>query len=184
MQLKVWEFWHIYNVNLFKIKSKTICNSHQKLWLTDLGNPPKTLNHSLFPSTFRHTIAKQKSLLLKSFPMALKRAPMTIETNTNKGKRLRVEENVKVHKRVTFDRCLFTTLELASRFNIHFANKTVNSGRNIDFSKLCYFQFDSLFLIIGWLPIISVKELVYPRGYKILLLQYEVKKWGIHYYKH
>ena len=184
MQLKVWEFWHIYNVNLFKIKSETICNSHQKLWLIGLGNPSKTLNHSLFPSTFRHLIAKQKSLLLKSFPMASKQAPMTIETNTNKGKRLKVEENVKVHKRVTFDRGMFTTLELASRFNIHFANRTVNLGRNIDFSKLCYFQFDSLFLIMGWLLIISMKELVYPRGYQILLLQYEVQKWGIHYYKH
>ena len=131
MQLKVWEFWHIYNLNLIKIKSKTICNSHQKLWSTGLGNPPKTLNHSLFPSTFQHSIAEQKSLSLKSLPMALKRAPTTIETSTNKGKRPTVEGNVKVHKRDTFDRGMFTTLELASRSNFHFANRTINSSRNI-----------------------------------------------------
>ena len=50
-----------------------------------------------------------------------------------------VDENVEVRKKTTVDRATFTTPKLAQRFNLHFANQAVISGRNIDFSKLSYF---------------------------------------------
>ncbi|KAJ9685258.1 hypothetical protein PVL29_017332 [Vitis rotundifolia] len=86
-----------------------------------------------------------------------------VKSSTNKGKRAVVDENVEVCKKATFDRATFTTPELAQRFNLHFANRTVILGRNIDFSKINYFQFDRLFTRMGWLPIVSVKEFLYPR---------------------
>ena len=84
----------------------------------------------------------------------------------NKGKRPVVEASSEVHKKATFDQSTFTTPELARRFHIHFANRTVIQGRNIDFVKLNYFHFDALFARMGWLPIVSVKEFVYPRVVK------------------
>ena len=77
--------------------------------------------------------------------MAPKRALITVATSIGKGKRPVVGENDEVHKKATFDRGMFTTLELPERFNLHFTNRTVILGRNIDFEKLGYFQFDSFF---------------------------------------
>ena len=66
-------------------------------------------------------------------------------TSTGKEKRSIVEENVEVYKKDTFDRCMFTNLELTQRFNLHFANRVVILGKDINFSKLGYFRFDNLF---------------------------------------
>ena len=74
-----------------------------------------------------------------------------------------VDENIEVRKKATFDRATFITPKLAQRFNLHFSNSTVISSRNIDFSKLSYFQCDRLFTRMGWLPIVSVKEFLHPR---------------------
>ena len=88
------------------------------------------------------------------------------QRTNNKGKRLAVEASLEVHKKATFDRFTFTTPELAQRFHIHFANRTVILGRNIDLVKLNYFHFDVFFARMGWLPIVSMKEFVYPRVVK------------------
>ena len=85
---------------------------------------------------------------------------------TNKGKRLAVEASPNVHKKATFDRATFAIPDLAQRFHLHFANRTVIPGRNIDFAKLSYFHFDVLFVRMGWLLIVSVKEFVYPKVVK------------------
>ncbi|RVX16827.1 Lysine histidine transporter 2 [Vitis vinifera] len=58
---------------------------------------------------------------------------------------------------------MFATPDLAQRFHLHFANRTVIPGRNIAFAKLNYFHFDVLFARMGWLPIVSVNEFVYPK---------------------
>ncbi|KAJ9671085.1 hypothetical protein PVL29_027195 [Vitis rotundifolia] len=89
------------------------------------------------------------------------------QCSDNKGKRLVVNENIKVRKKATFDRATFTTLELAQRFILHFANRIVIPSRNIDFSKLSYFHFDMFFTRMGWLPIVSMKEFLYPRVVKV-----------------
>ncbi|KAJ9693409.1 hypothetical protein PVL29_012259 [Vitis rotundifolia] len=85
---------------------------------------------------------------------------------SNKGKRPIIEESFEVCKKATFDRSSFTTPKLAQRFHLHFANWTIIQGRNIDFAKLSYFHFDVLFVRMSWLPIVSVKEIFYPRVVK------------------
>ena len=81
----------------------------------------------------------------------------------NNGKRPAVEASPEVRKKATFDRSMFATPDLAQRFHLHFANRTVIPGRNIAFAKLSYFHFDVLFARMGWLPIVSVNEFVYPK---------------------
>ena len=88
------------------------------------------------------------------------------KTNARKWKTPVVDENIEVRKKATFDRATFITPKLAQRFNLHFSNSTVISSRNIDFSKLSYFQCDRLFTRMGWLPIVSVKEFLHPRHVK------------------
>ena len=85
---------------------------------------------------------------------------------TNKGKRPVVEASPEVCKKATFDRSMFATPDLAQRFHLHFANRTVIPGRNIDLAKLSYFHFDVLFARMGWLPIVSLNEFVYPKVVK------------------
>ncbi|WKA01366.1 hypothetical protein VitviT2T_019649 [Vitis vinifera] len=85
---------------------------------------------------------------------------------TNNGKRPAVEASSEVRKKATFDRSTFATPDLAQRFHLHFANRTVIPGRNIAFAKLSYFHFDVLFARMGWLPIVSVNEFVYPKVVK------------------
>ncbi|KAJ9709370.1 hypothetical protein PVL29_001037 [Vitis rotundifolia] len=75
------------------------------------------------------------------------KTPEVAKSSANKGKRATIDQNV----------------ELAQRFNLHFANRTMIPSRNIDFSKFSYFQFDRLFKRMGWLPIMFVKEFLYPR---------------------
>ena len=70
------------------------------------------------------------------------------KSNANKGKKVAMDENVEIRKKTTFDRTTFIIPKRAQRFNLHFANRTVIPGRNIDFSKLNYFQFDRL--LIRW----------------------------------
>ncbi|KAJ9672799.1 hypothetical protein PVL29_026148 [Vitis rotundifolia] len=85
---------------------------------------------------------------------------------SNKGKRPVLEESFEIRKKATFDRSSFTTPQQAQRFHLHFANQTVIPGRNIDFAKLSHFHFDVLFARMGWLPIVSVKEFLYPKVVK------------------
>ncbi|KAJ9691724.1 hypothetical protein PVL29_013801 [Vitis rotundifolia] len=98
--------------------------------------------------------------------MVSKRALTIASSNTCKGKRSAMDKNVEVRKKVTFVQATFTTPKPTQRFNLHFANKTIIPSRNIDFSKLGNFQFDRLFTIMGWLPIVSVKEFLCPRDVK------------------
>ena len=86
----------------------------------------------------------------------------------NKGKQPIIEETIEVRKNATFDWSTFTTPKLAQRFHLHFSNRIVIPGRNIDFLKLSYFHFDMLFTRMGWLPIVSVKKFLYPRVVKCL----------------
>ncbi|KAJ9673095.1 hypothetical protein PVL29_026395 [Vitis rotundifolia] len=115
--------------------------------------------------------------------MAPKRALAEASSNASEGKSLEVarmietkgkildvpktsdnkQKTPEVRKKATFDRATFTTPELAQRFNLHFANQTVIPGRNIDFAKLSFFQFDKFFTRMDWLPIVSMKEFIYPR---------------------
>lgn len=53
---------------------------------------------------------------------------------TNKAKRPAVEASPEVRKKATFDRATFATPDLAQQFHLHFANRTVIQGRNIDFA--------------------------------------------------
>ena len=70
--------------------------------------------------------------------MTPKRVSTTTTTNTNKGKRSIVKENVEARKKATFDKDMFTTLELAKRCNFYFTNRTMIPGKNINFAKLGY----------------------------------------------
>ena len=100
------------------------------------------------------------------------------QRTTNKGKRSAVEASAEVRKKATFDRSTFATPNLAQRFHIHFANRTVISGRNIDFVKLNFFHFDVLFARMCWLPIVFVKEFVYPRIVKCFYCNMKLEDEG------
>ena len=49
------------------------------------------------------------------------------------------------------------------RYNNYFFNRTILSGRDIDFVQLSQFRFGEYFLKIGWLPIMTMKEPIYPK---------------------
>ncbi|KAJ9691570.1 hypothetical protein PVL29_013682 [Vitis rotundifolia] len=121
------------------------------------------------PAEVSSTANKGKRLEVAKMTGSKRKRLDKAQRNANKGKRVVIDENVEARKKATFNRATFITLELAQRFNLHFHNRTIIPGRNIDFSKLSYFQFDRLFMRMGWLPIVSLKEFLYPRrlcGYK------------------
>ncbi|KAJ9691536.1 hypothetical protein PVL29_013652 [Vitis rotundifolia] len=127
-----------------------------------------------YPWLQKQALAKPTSTGSKGERTEVAKKPRTKEkrpdpqlTSDSKQKTLEgAPQTIEVRKNATFDQSTFTTLELAQRFHLHFANQTVIPSRNIDFSKLSYFHFDMLFARMGWLPIVSVKEFLYPRVVK------------------
>ena len=95
------------------------------------------------------TATKGKSSEVAKTNTGKQKTPEVVKSIANKRKRATVDENVEVRKKTTFDRATFTIPELAQRFNLHFSNRIVIPSRNIDFSKLGYFQFDRLFTRMG-----------------------------------
>ena len=53
-------------------------------------------------------------------------------------------------------------MEGYQRYKQHFAQRRVVPGRNINFPQLQYFEFEGIFTRMGWLPVVTVSNLIFP----------------------
>ena len=53
-------------------------------------------------------------------------------------------------------------MEEYQRYKQKFAQMKVVSWRNINFSQLQHFEFEGLFARMGWLPLVTISELIFP----------------------
>ena len=60
-----------------------------------------------------------------------------------------------------FDTALFSSVENYQRYKQHFAQRQVVLGRNINFPQLQHFEFNDLFIRMGWLLVVTVLEPVF-----------------------
>ena len=57
---------------------------------------------------------------------------------------------------------VFSTMEDYQMYKQKFAQRKVVLGRNINFSQLQHFGFEGLFSRMGWLPVVTILELIFP----------------------
>ena len=65
-------------------------------------------------------------------------------------------------RKARFDTGLFTSMEEYQRYKHKFAQRKVVPGRNINFSQLQDFGFERLFARMGWLPLVTISEPIFP----------------------
>ncbi|RVW57549.1 hypothetical protein CK203_093077 [Vitis vinifera] len=63
---------------------------------------------------------------------------------------------------VRFDTTLFSIVEDYQRYKQKFAQRKVVPGRSINFSQLQHFEFEGLFIRMGWLPVVTISEPIFP----------------------
>ena len=61
-----------------------------------------------------------------------------------------------------FNTTLFSIVEDYQRYKQKFAQRKVVSGRSINFSQLQHFGFEGLFIRMGWLPVLTISEPIFP----------------------
>ncbi|KAL6323725.1 hypothetical protein AAG906_002193 [Vitis piasezkii] len=90
------------------------------------------------------------------------------ETGTSKaqGKRpaepSQQPERTEARRKARYDTALFGSVEDYQRYKTHFAKRKVVPGRNINFSQLQSLGFEGLFIRMGWLPVVTVSEPIFP----------------------
>ncbi|RVW19280.1 Retrovirus-related Pol polyprotein from transposon RE1 [Vitis vinifera] len=90
------------------------------------------------------------------------------ETGTSKaqGKRpaepSQQPEQTEARRKARYDTALFGSVEDYQRYKTHFAKRKVVPGRNINFSQLQSLGFEGLFIRMGWLPVVTVSEPIFP----------------------
>ena len=62
-------------------------------------------------------------------------------------------------------------MEDYQRYKSKFTQRKVVLGRNINFSQLQHFGFDGLFRWMGWLPIMTISELIFPKLVRAVYLR-------------
>ena len=65
-------------------------------------------------------------------------------------------------RKARFDTGLFTSVDEYQRYKQHFVQRKVVAGRNINFAHLQHFGFESLFARMGWLPLVTISEPIFP----------------------
>ena len=65
-------------------------------------------------------------------------------------------------RKARFDTGLFTSMEEYQRYKQKFSHRKVVPGRNINFSQLQHFDFEGLFARMGWLPLVTISEPIFP----------------------
>ncbi|WJZ81424.1 hypothetical protein VitviT2T_001267 [Vitis vinifera] len=65
-------------------------------------------------------------------------------------------------RKARFDTDLFTSVDEYQRYKQHFVQRKVVAGRNINFAHLQHFGFESLFARMGWLPLVTISEPIFP----------------------
>ena len=89
------------------------------------------------------------------------------ETGTSKaqGKRLAKPsqpEQMEAHRKARFDTTLFSSNEDYQHYKQKFAQRKVVPRRSVNFSQLQHFGFEGLFGRMGWLPVVTISEPVFP----------------------
>ena len=69
---------------------------------------------------------------------------------------------MKARRKARFDTTLFSSNEDYQRYKQKFAQRKVIPGRSVNFSQLQHFGFEGLFGRMGWLPVVTISELVFP----------------------
>ena len=68
---------------------------------------------------------------------------------------------MEAHQKARFDTTLFSIVKDYQRYKQKFTQRKVVLGRNINFSQLQHFGFEGLFGRMGWLPIVTILELIF-----------------------
>ena len=89
------------------------------------------------------------------------------ETGTSKVQGKRPVEpsqpkQTKTRRKARFDTALFSSNEDYQRYKQKFAQMKVVPGRSVNFSQLQLFGFKGLFGRMGWLPVVTIFEPVFP----------------------
>ena len=69
---------------------------------------------------------------------------------------------MEAHRKVRYDMTLFSSVEDYYRYKQKFVKRKVVSGKSINFSQLQHFGFKGLFSRIGWLPVMTISEPIFP----------------------
>ena len=65
-------------------------------------------------------------------------------------------------QKARLDTTLFSSNEDYQRYKQKFAQRKVVPGRSVNFSQLQHFGFEKLFGRMGWLPVVTISEPVFP----------------------
>ena len=90
------------------------------------------------------------------------------ETGTSRGQGKRPAEpsqqpeQTEARRKARYDTALFGSVEDYQRYKTHFAKRKVVPGRNINFFQLQSLGFEGLFTRMGWLPVVTVYEHIFP----------------------
>ena len=71
-------------------------------------------------------------------------------------------EQTEARRKARFDMTLFSSNEDYQRYKQKFAQRKVVPGRSVNFSQLQYFGFEGLFGRMGWLPVVTISEQIFP----------------------
>ena len=71
-------------------------------------------------------------------------------------------EQTEDRRKARFDTTLFSSNEDYQRYKQKFAQRKVIPGRSVNFSQLQHFDFERLFGRMGWLPVVTISEPVFP----------------------
>ncbi|RVW95010.1 hypothetical protein CK203_040012 [Vitis vinifera] len=65
-------------------------------------------------------------------------------------------------RKARYDTTLFSSVENYQRYKQKFAQRKVVPGRSVNFSQLQHFGFKRLFDRMGWLPVVTISESIFP----------------------
>ncbi|RVW28391.1 hypothetical protein CK203_109077 [Vitis vinifera] len=71
-------------------------------------------------------------------------------------------EQMEARRKARYDIVLFSSVEDYQLCKQKFAQRKVVPGRSTNFSQLYHFGFEGLFSRMGWLPVVTISELIFP----------------------
>ncbi|KAL6322380.1 hypothetical protein AAG906_007933 [Vitis piasezkii] len=88
-------------------------------------------------------------------------------------------ERTEARRKARYDTALFGSVEDYQRYKTHFAKRKVVPGRNINFFQLQGFGFEELFTRMGWLPVVTVYEPIFPTLVRAFYFEIELSPESI-----
>ena len=71
-------------------------------------------------------------------------------------------EQTEARRKARYDKAFFNSVKDYHRYKQKFAQRKVVPGKSINFSQLQYFGFEGLFSRMGWLPVVTIFEPIFP----------------------